>query len=160
MPRFPEYLGVHDKDKHTDRTRKIFIPYSGFVNATEGVWSGFAFIVLDAAAEEVYGSLAVPEDYLSGGKLYLVYLERGLSNAAGTLYAKFGASGEAAAAHFMNSGELTIPNTEGGTDDYHILEMLTLTGLAKNDFIGMYLVYNSIKEISVFGFLFQYTADM
>ena len=158
-------VSEHGADKHTNRTRNIWIPvnYSPDMGVYNSEVAGGYLI--DNDSRSAFGSLYVPSDYVSGGVITAVVI----SEASGNLYyyinAVYAANNEDYNTHTAIVGPITEAVLGG---KYEMLETtLSLTSLNAGDLMSIYIIRFAADpsdtinaNVFAIGFIFTYTADM
>ena len=159
----------HGADKHTNITRKVFIP------ATEGYTTGdvekYGFwntVALDPdTLQEIDVSFKIPEDYESGGTIKFLYIAGSASANNVIWHGKLyhAADGE----HYQSNYSSDNTNTRAIETDAQLHEVTTtleLTSPAKGDYVSLTLIRaaaegtdNYILDWRILGFVFEYTAE-
>lgn len=163
VPAVPE----HDHTKHTDRTRRIFIPVTygerGIVLTGDGVFVGAD--LLDNNLEAGLGVFTVPLDYVSDGILKGIVVSDASGDLAYVVSCSFGTDGEATNQHSVNTGVIIEAVV---LDKIEILSTgVSLTNLAVGDVMSCSVMRNGAHAedtiadtVYAIGFIFEETADM
>lgn len=165
-------IPTHGAAKHTDITRRMFLPANeGFVAAgasAQGGYYGVAQGGADANEPVVFFSFRVPDDFVSLTSLKAVWYA---GVAAGNMYWKLrmmsAADGEVYNTDSNDPAEGTTAT--GGNNIINVQEPanpLTFAGLAAGDFIGIGFVRTGTHAsdtlnatAKLLGLLFTYTAN-
>jgi hypothetical protein len=152
-------LEEHGAAKHTDVTRKLFIPWSHYTGATlEVAKAPFASILLNNASEVIYFNSRVPADFVSFVKVNIIYLQivgSPITSSVG-IVANHPGDDEA----YSSSTETLAAQAIGATDlnDINVENTgLVLSGLVVGDFLGISITYHD-DSIYVFGLELEYVA--
>ena len=149
----------HDKAKHTDRTRTIFIGVDAFYRVGSSVtfkdhYAGYDF---DGAAEELFGNVVIPEDYASGGILKAMVIAQ--AAAAGTCNIKTAHAANSEAHNTTHTDDAAGVVVSGVTFGHvYISTILSLTNLTAGDILGFEFEWVS-GDWFVLGLMFEYTAE-
>lgn len=154
-------MAVHGPTKHTDRTRRIWIGNAcgAFAeNCTQASKVAFETWNVNSGVARIHEVFIVPKGYVSGGKIYIVYIGAGVAKTCNV------------ACDTPHSGE--VHTTGGGTGitsltpttNNYIYELdmgfaSLLGNIASDDIIGFYFDSDDANNCYVVGFFFEYLGD-
>ena len=159
----------HGVDKHTNVTRKFFIPaMSGYTTGEVSLRGKVAVIHLDADTDQVVNvTFKVPNDYASGGTISFLCTD-GLTANGNIIW-------DAELAHATDGEFYTINSStdmsntltiDYGTKFRVISTTLSFTALSKEDFVSILFRRdaNNVNDdlpapFAIVGFIFEYTAE-
>lgn len=154
----------HAADKHTDRTRKIWVPVS---YATDGMslFGSYAMgQMTDGNTRNCAGTITVPADFVSSGVMKCHVTPISTGNLRYEVRAMYAANGQSYATHTNVGGAQTQALSNGIMFE---LPSLSLASLAAGDVIGLRIERDGGNALDTMGtsvycpgFLFEYTADM
>lgn len=151
-------MAVHGHAKHTDRTRRKWIPYGEHENCAVSSKGAFETLNVNGAAARIHGSVIVPKGYVSGGKLYVVYIGAGAAKTcnvlcdtphSGELYNEGGGTGITS----------LTPVTNNTTYELDMGFASLLGNIAADDVIGFYFDSDDANTCYIVGFFFEYLGD-
>lgn len=154
-------MAVHGHAKHTDRTRRIWIGNGSGTfseNCTQASKGAIETWNVNNAAARIHATCIVPKGYVSGGKIYIVYIGAGVAKTCNVL------------CETPHSGELY---TEGGGAGITSLTPVTnntlyeldmgfaslLGNIAEDDIIGFYFDSDDVNTCYILGFFFEFLGD-
>ena len=154
----------HGADKHTDRTRNKWISCTYAEDGMTARDDSPVGILTDGATKQAYGSLHVPENFVSDGVIKAIIISIASGNLMYTIHSQFAANGENYNNHNLGTGTITEAVI---LNKLEVLNTsLSLTNLAKGDNIGINFkrwggqAGDTVDAIVHFvGFIFEYTAD-
>jgi len=170
--RLADGVAVHGADKHTDVTRDLFIPAAEGLIAKGTAVTFYRWAVVEGGVNLqepwVNVTFKAPPDFVSYQKLEAVWVSHA---GAGNIYWRFrtnyAACGEDRRAHEEDTAfGVTATGGFGIINCQEPEDPLTMAGLAKGDFIGLYFqrmgdnALDTIDDVVyLYGFLLTYTAD-
>lgn len=159
----------HGHDKHTNITRKLFIGAGGYTTGSITVWGIWTAIALDPDTDEyALFDFKIPEDYLSGGTIKIVYVElnTGANNVVWGALLNHAAAGES----YASNPSSDYGNTRAIGQVNKIQEItttLSLTSPAKGEYVTVRIKRDAnhasdtyIFDWHLIGIVFEYTANM
>lgn len=155
----------HGADKHTDRTRNMWlIPNYG----TDGlgiIWEYSGAKLTDGATHSGYATKVSPKDFVSGGVLKAVVISEGSGNLVFYLDAHFAINGGDPAEHDLSTGEITEAIVANKMEV--LANTLELTALSNADIIGARFIRGGAEagdtvdaNVFLIGFILEYLGDM
>lgn len=144
----------HGAAKHTDALIKMFVPLNESENCTLASSGGFETQNMNGATARIHGVCIVPNDYVSGGVLSLIYIASGTAKAC-TCLIDTPCHDEI----YTTGGGAGITTIPGGTGN-DILKLslgFDLAGIAADDFLGWYVDSDDANNMQAVGFIFEYT---
>jgi hypothetical protein len=150
----------HGYDKHTDRTRRIFVPVAPAGGATEGNYAYYHAVYIAAEAAKAVANIRVPSDYVSNGRILVVCSDM-FTDEAATIDFYLGAAshGESRTTHVISNTTFVQAFTATYLYEYEIFTTADLSFLVAADIIGLYAQTDNYP-MYILGFVFEYTADM
>ena len=151
-------MAVHGHAKHTDRTHRIWIPYGEHENCTVSSKDSFESLNVNGATARIHAAYIVPKGYVSGGKMYIVYIGAGAAKTcnvscdtphSGETYTEGGGTGITALTPVTNNVLLELD-----------MGFASLLGnIAADDVIGFYFDSDDVNTCYIVGFFFEYVGD-
>lgn len=154
-------IPVHGYAKHTDRTHRVWIGIGAGAfaeNCTQVSKGAIEAWNANNAAARIHANIIVPKGYVSGGKLFIVYIGAGAAKTCNT------------ACDTPHSGEAY---TEGGGAGITALTPVTnnilleldmgfaslLGNISEDDIIGFFFDSDDANTCYIVGFFFEYLGD-
>ena len=145
----------HTAAKHSDRTRRVFIPAQGAFGVAKGhVWGQD----LDLAGEKAYGNVVVPKDWVTTLEIYMVVASNGAADIVGDLYKYTVADDEAYTTNPISLLNTTFKATPTSLDLYCLATGITVNDIAADDTVYLEFSLDS-GDVHFIGWIFEYTAD-
>ena len=154
-------LQEHTHDKHTDRTYRIWIGIGAGAfaeNCVQTSKGAFETWNVSSNVARIHATFSVPNGYVSGGKLYIVYIGAGAAKTCNVL-CETPHSGE-----LYNEGGGTgitglTPVTNNTTYELDMGFASLLGNIAANDIIGFYFDSDDANTCYIIGFIFEFLGD-
>ena len=151
-------IPIHDAAKHTDRTRRIWVPYGLYENCTVSSKGAIETLDVNSAVARIHGACIVPKGYVSGGKMYIVYIGAGVAKTCNVL-CETPHSGEA----YTTGGGTGItgltPITNNNLYELDMGFASLLGNIAEDDVIGFYFDSDDVNSCYILGFFFEFLGD-
>ena len=147
-------IAVHGAAQHTDALITMFVPLNEVESCTKSSKGGFETQDMNSTVARIHGVCIVPNDYVSGGELSLIYIAAGVEKACNSLL-DMPCHDEV----YSTGGGAGITAIPAGTanDILKVSLAFDFAALVPNDFLGWYVDSDDANNMYAVGFIFEYT---